>query len=221
MIRLRAVHRIFAAHLSRDLVLLLRQKVYKGVPLGADEEGHGSLRVLVREGSVWLAFARTRLKPRDWRYHSLTELSVDLCACKRGSDRNGDRCETHLRDRSKRKRMAMASLQTSGNMLTRANRQSRSPHTGDLYARIRVALRDPTVRELKATSTDQVDCGSAHDREGDLGVPDRDLLGAEYEGNGRARYGGLSSPVPQGDLAAPECMLCRGRTMKLTPSVWM
>ena len=101
--------------LSRDLFLLIAREGRELVVLRSDQERHcglvdvsGRQRTTrkrdIRKSSRYTFQAiprrRTLLNPRACRYHSLIELSVDL------------------RERSNMKRIATASLQTSGSILT-------------------------------------------------------------------------------------------------------
>ena len=101
--------------LSRNLFLLIAREGRELVVLGPDQERHcglvdvsGRQRTTrkrdIRKSSRYTLKAiprrRTLLNPRACRYHSLIELSVDL------------------RERSNIKRIATASLQTSGSILT-------------------------------------------------------------------------------------------------------
>ena len=119
-----------ALGLLRDLLLLVARKSGKGVKLGADEERDRSLRSsgFVSQSKRWGKSKRTLLNPRAWRYHSLTELSVDF------------------RERSNMNRIATASLQTSGSMFT----NSRCPPRSQME-NVMVVRRTEIVFSMKLT----------------------------------------------------------------------
>lgn len=89
-------------------------------------------------------YQRTLLKPRACRYHSLTELSVDF------------------RERSNMKRMATASLQTRGSMLTNSRWPPRSH-----IENVMVVLRTDIVFSMKLTPASP--CNSVICIEGECG----------------------------------------------------
>lgn len=97
--------------LLRDLLLFVARECRKGIKLGADKKWYRGLHFVFRVSFNNPCHVRkkfTLLNPRACRYHSFTELRVDL------------------RDRSNMNKMATASLQTSGSMFTNSRCPPRS-----------------------------------------------------------------------------------------------
>lgn len=121
-------------YLLGNLLLLVSWECRERIKFRANEKWYSSLVTMISDGDrVRRNHEQTLLNPRAWRYHSFTEFSVDF------------------RERSNMNRMATASLQTSGSMLT----NSRWPPKSHIE-NVMVVRRTDIVFSMKLTPAAQL-----------------------------------------------------------------
>jgi hypothetical protein len=122
-------------YLLGNLLLLVSWECRKCIKFRANEKWYSSLiRAISNDIEQYpTKYEHTLLNPRAWRYHSFTEFSVDF------------------RERSNMNRIATASLQTSGSMLT----NSRWPPKSHIE-NVMVVRRTEIVFSMKLTPAAQL-----------------------------------------------------------------